>query len=74
MSMEKKDLFIAGIFYTAVLALLLASFNALLSAKIDPLEKNQVRMETRMDRMETRMDRIESKLDKLLSIKTTSSK
>lgn len=80
--MEKKDLFTAGIFYTAVLALLFTGINTLLNAKIDPLrdslnirieslEKNQVRMEE--EQKEIRADVKEIK-DLLLSGKTASVK
>jgi len=60
-------LFTAGIFFIGFLALLLAGFNALLEAKIDPIKKDIGHLESRLDKMEGRLDKVEERLDKLES-------
>jgi len=61
-------LFTAGIFFIGFLALLLAGFNALLEAKIDPIKKDIGHLESRLDKVEERLDKLESKLDQILNI------
>ncbi len=55
--MEKKDLFTAGIFYTAVLALLFTGINTLLNAKIDPLKYS---LNTKIELLEKNQERFEA--------------
>ncbi len=76
--METKNLFTAGIFYTAVLALLFTGITIILNAKIDPLkeslnvriallEKNQARIEEEQKEMKADIKEIK---ELLLSGKT----
>ena len=67
--MKLTELFTAGIFYTAVLAFLLTGFNALLSAKITPINDQVKELKTEQKEINKSIKALNAKLDQLLSKK-----
>ena len=71
---ELSPLFTVGIFFVGFFALLLAGFNSMLNAKIEPLKENQVQFEERLNakieplkenqaQFEERLNHIENKFE-----------
>ncbi len=64
--MDKKDLFTAGIFYTAFLAFLLTGIGFIISPLKEDIRENKSAIAEVRTELNTRMDRLEAKLDQII--------
>ena len=63
--MNKKEVLATATFLLLHTGFIFAGFSWMLSATIEPVRENQVRLEKRMDRIGTRMDRMEMRMDRI---------